>query len=756
MVLKAASFTDVNPAAWNGINNTVELFNDATKPNIIVATATSTVLVSVHVVGNVANTTQDLNLAAHIAYTTNGANPTCGTSTSVGQPMNSGFSTSTLETWTDLNGTFVHAPGGAAGSTVKYTLCSSTSSLGTTVTDTATSIAFSLVELGADVAENYYTTDISMQPGDLVAIDSSMASGVKKSSRAYDKQVLGVVSTLPGLVLNDYSKYTDGADVQVGDSGSSKLVPIALSGRIPVKVSRENGAVKAGDYLTASSIPGVAMKATKAGPIIGQAISDYDDANGAVGLVAAFVKNAYYNGETLADNVPGLDVGDADKLGASSTLLKRLVSNNNAVDSQSGVSDIVTDNLTAGVEIVTPTVTTANLNVDSIASATGSDIAMNLDGGKFVVNGSGDATVESVVTFDSLGNAFFAGEITAGSISADSIIGFKDLADQLSSLSDKVNGLATEDPNGALIAGLSGDLNALKSTVDGQTLSISDITNRLGVIESRPLVAQTVDTTNGLLVSGEAALAGGLKVDSISSYTDLISFNSDSFFFGRPYFNNDMGGFVVVRAGDTQASVVFDRDYLTQPVVNASVSFEVVVDDSATPEDESLLASQTSDLYLSGDLRYVVMSKSVNGFTIKLGQPALFDIKFSWMALAVRDARTVFSQTSAPVIVEQLQAPVVPSAPVEIVPVEATPVEITPVEAVPVVVETPADVAPETQVSGVIDPVVVEPVAPDPVVVEPIPTAEPVVEIVPVAPAPVEATPASDPVPTIPTPESGI
>jgi hypothetical protein len=53
--------------------------------------------------------------------------------------------------------------------------------------------------------------------------------------------------------------------------------PIALAGRVPCKVSTENGPIKAGDLLTTSSTPGHAMKANEPwrGGIIGTALEDF-------------------------------------------------------------------------------------------------------------------------------------------------------------------------------------------------------------------------------------------------------------------------------------------------------------------------------------------------------------------------------------------------------------------------------------------------------------------------------------------------
>ncbi|MES3006035.1 MAG: hypothetical protein V4664_03760, partial [Patescibacteria group bacterium] len=109
---------------------------------------------------------------------------------------------------------------------------------------------------GSDLAEVYYTKDETAQPGDVMSLDSTIHAGVKKSEKSYDPQTIGIISTKPGLLLGDESSNFEG-----------KQVYVALSGRVPVKVTTENGDIKAGDLLTSSSMPGVAMKATKAGQI---------------------------------------------------------------------------------------------------------------------------------------------------------------------------------------------------------------------------------------------------------------------------------------------------------------------------------------------------------------------------------------------------------------------------------------------------------------------------------------------------------
>jgi hypothetical protein len=133
-----------------------------------------------------------------------------------------------------------------------------------------------------DIAEDYPTRDNDLKPGDLVSIDTNEVGFVKRTSAKNESTILGVYSEKPGLRLSQSDQTNiDGADV----------VPVALSGRVPVKVTDENGPVMPGDYLTSSSTPGYAMKATSAGPTLGKALEPLD---GSTGKVLAFVNVSYY------------------------------------------------------------------------------------------------------------------------------------------------------------------------------------------------------------------------------------------------------------------------------------------------------------------------------------------------------------------------------------------------------------------------------------------------------------------------------
>ncbi len=93
-------------------------------------------------------------------------------------------------------------------------------------------------------------------------------------------QPCGIVSTKPGVLLNGYRSLstTPSADASTPPipGGEKREVPVALAGRVPVKVTNENGNVGIGDFLTASkTFPGYAMKATEAGQVLGRALESF-------------------------------------------------------------------------------------------------------------------------------------------------------------------------------------------------------------------------------------------------------------------------------------------------------------------------------------------------------------------------------------------------------------------------------------------------------------------------------------------------
>ncbi len=125
-----------------------------------------------------------------------------------------------------------------------------------------------------DVAENFtWATGQARlpEPGDVVSISTNHDIAITLSSDAYDTSVVGVIATEPGVLL--------GAETEHG-------YPVALAGRIPVKVTNEGGNIERGDFLVASSKPGYAMKANshkiQQGMVLGKALENFTEDSGYV------------------------------------------------------------------------------------------------------------------------------------------------------------------------------------------------------------------------------------------------------------------------------------------------------------------------------------------------------------------------------------------------------------------------------------------------------------------------------------------
>ena len=118
-----------------------------------------------------------------------------------------------------------------------------------------------------DIAE-HIDAPPNVEPSDVVVIDPDHDERVVKSTKPYDTSVAGIISTDPALLIGK----------------SDTETPLALAGRVPCKVSAENGAVHRGDLLTTSSTPGHAMKATdpQLGTIVGKALGELQSGTGVI------------------------------------------------------------------------------------------------------------------------------------------------------------------------------------------------------------------------------------------------------------------------------------------------------------------------------------------------------------------------------------------------------------------------------------------------------------------------------------------
>ena len=170
----------------------------------------------------------------------------------------------------------------------------------------------------ADLAEYYVTGDKNMEAGDVVTINANpndqipSSKGVLlKSNKEYDSKLVGVISTNPGVVLGSID----------GENKQDKRM-LALAGRVPVKIDPDSEPIEVGDFLTSSTKPGLAMKATKAGYTVGKALEAWKPCNEnfdienslkiencklKIDQILAFVHLGYYMGEMTEEGFLGVN-----------------------------------------------------------------------------------------------------------------------------------------------------------------------------------------------------------------------------------------------------------------------------------------------------------------------------------------------------------------------------------------------------------------------------------------------------------------
>jgi hypothetical protein len=145
-----------------------------------------------------------------------------------------------------------------------------------------------------DLAETYEVGEFT-QAGEILMVNND--GKLIKATPENRYKIIGIVSTAPAVVLEGSTAYFGGSRYNATTTyNSGDKAPIALAGRVPVKVNDEGGPIQTGDPITISSISGVGKKATESGKIIGYALSVKDQNNN----VLVFVSNSHWQSPTPA------------------------------------------------------------------------------------------------------------------------------------------------------------------------------------------------------------------------------------------------------------------------------------------------------------------------------------------------------------------------------------------------------------------------------------------------------------------------
>jgi hypothetical protein len=196
-------------------------------------------------------------------------------------------------------------------------------SLSESLLSTISSVADLEAAVSTGLSENYQTTGVELEAGDIVTLATSSDATITRAS--YGDTLFGVIATNPGLTL--------GADMP-------DAKPVALTGRASVKVNMEGGDIKVGDRITLSSEAGIGTKATSTARVLGTALEDADEA----GTIVIFVEPSTYftldSEAKLASLFTPIEANQEDTLWSRITTLA-----SNFVDGVLSVTGLKTDRI---------------------------------------------------------------------------------------------------------------------------------------------------------------------------------------------------------------------------------------------------------------------------------------------------------------------------------------------------------------------------------------------------------------------------
>lgn len=145
------------------------------------------------------------------------------------------------------------------------------------------SLTFGGVAWAADsiqaVAESYRTNK-ALQPGMVVKLDDKSQSSVTPATYNESKKMLGVT-----VAPSD-------TPVSLSSGSTDQQAYVVTSGRYNVLVSDQNGTIEPGDYISISSVDGIAMKAESGqDTVLGRAAVSFDGKSGVISTTSLTLRD---------------------------------------------------------------------------------------------------------------------------------------------------------------------------------------------------------------------------------------------------------------------------------------------------------------------------------------------------------------------------------------------------------------------------------------------------------------------------------
>jgi hypothetical protein len=267
---------------------------------------------------------------------------------------------------------------GLSGTASTNALCSSLANATAPTAGTAYEIRDCNAAPAADYAE-MYPVEEGAEFGDIVATGTEMVNTYDVTDGNVDwnklkgtitrmvKTTQSYQSNVIGIVVDNYGDFSSvGHNIKEEDNP----MPVALNGRVPVKIASDSDPIMPGDYITTSGTePGKGQKAKKSGQVLGKALEVWTPGSGAQ-TVMVYVEQGFYNGIGVSQ-FAGIE---ATTPNFANQVLAVLI---NTPPTTVSVSEILTDRLVAGLEIITPKLYAQTIATDGLVSATGEKITIS-------------------------------------------------------------------------------------------------------------------------------------------------------------------------------------------------------------------------------------------------------------------------------------------------------------------------------------------------------------------------------------------
>jgi hypothetical protein len=464
----------------------------------------------------------------------------------------------------------------------------------------------------ADYSE-YIAQSEPSEAGDIMVVDQEHSEKVRRSSTRYEENILGVITTTgtgynnddcPGDAIEE-----DRLSGKCERQNSPNWANVGMLGQVDVKVTTENGPINPGDRISSSSIAGVGMKSTQAGQIVGRALSGYNESDPSkVGKVRLLVSPSYFDPGTITEADNSIEDLMIESENTAPYTAQIPFAKEGQAKEASNFGKYSIQSLVSGV-------------VDSVGKFATALVA-NLKAGAIVS--------DEVATTSLTANQAAIGDLTAGNATIDILTVEKIKANEIEGMDVMVaDALASFDMKTL-------EANVLAQIGQGLTFEGQDV-NVLGALTVDKSATVLID----LNVLGKITGGNGLSISGPSEFVAETLFEGPVTFKISPLFNKDTAGFALIKKDQRLVEIVFEREYEQAPIVSANPVWEI--------DEASLDTLSELGVLIAPKQEYIVANVSSKGFTIVLEEPALLDLKFTWTAIAVKEAKTFESnQTPYP------------------------------------------------------------------------------------------------------------